>query len=110
MMGEKPGDPITLLVVSSMFREEMPWLYELGLEAYRAARTGPPEEAERTLHRFRRAAEVFERGPFPVEELGVHPEELHMILRELRHFLMREPPKEDDAPAKTRRKKEGKQE
>jgi hypothetical protein len=87
MMGEKPGDPISLLITASMFREDMPWLYELGIEAYRAAKSGLPEEAERTLRRFQRAAEITERGPFSVEELGLDPKVMHMIVRDIRRFL-----------------------
>ncbi len=44
MGGGKPGDPFRLLFLASMFREDMPWLYELGMEAYRAAKSGLPEE------------------------------------------------------------------
>ncbi len=88
MMGEKPGDPITLLFVSSMFRDDMPWLYELGVEAYRAAKSGLPDEYERAIRRFQRAAELMEKGPFPVEEMGLDPKSMHMMMREIRHLRM----------------------
>jgi len=58
MVGARPGDPVRLLILASLVREEMPWLYELGLDAYRSRTTGSPEEAELALQRFRRAAEV----------------------------------------------------
>ncbi|HIJ73409.1 MAG TPA: toll/interleukin-1 receptor domain-containing protein [Candidatus Hydrogenedentes bacterium] len=40
MIGERPDDPILILVLASMLREDLSWLYEVGLEAYRAARSG----------------------------------------------------------------------
>ena len=63
LLSERPGDPIALLLMASVFRDEAPWLYELGVEAYRAARAGPPEDAQRTLRQFVRAAELTLKGP-----------------------------------------------
>jgi hypothetical protein len=91
MLGEKPGDPIALLVLASMFRDEMPWLYELGIEAYRAARNGTPEEAMAARKRFQKTAELMRRGPFAPEEMGLDPRMMHMLLRELDHVLEPEP-------------------
>ncbi|MEK6285971.1 MAG: toll/interleukin-1 receptor domain-containing protein [Acidobacteriota bacterium] len=105
MVGEKPGDPILLLIAASMFREDAPWLYELGIEAYRAAKSGVPEESERTLRRFQRAAELMERGPF-AEEMGLDLRGTHMIMRELRHFFPSESTADEESKAKSRRKKE----
>jgi hypothetical protein len=34
-MSPKRNDPIGVLVAFSFFRDEIPWLYELGLEVYR---------------------------------------------------------------------------
>jgi hypothetical protein len=45
MAGEKRGDPVSLLILASAFRDEMPWMYELGMEAYRMAKEGTREEA-----------------------------------------------------------------
>ena len=110
MLAEKPGDPTMLLVTASLFRDEMPWLYELGMEAYRAAKCGPSEEAERAMRRFRRAADMLMRGPFPMEEFGMDMKGLHMVMRELEHTMLREQSSDDEATAKSKRKKEGKQE
>ena len=40
LMYEQPGqDPsIAILFVASLFRDVLPWIYELGIEAYRALR------------------------------------------------------------------------
>jgi len=107
MMGEKPDDPILLLIVASMFREDVPWLYELGVEAYRAAKEGLPEEAARTLRQLRRAAQLVERGaPFPIEEMGLDRKAMHMLLREIRHFPVRESGAEEETKGKSGRKEQ----
>jgi len=103
-IGEEPGDFTSLLILSSMLREEIPWLYELGIDAYRTATTGPPEKARRALRQFQKAIE-FSRN-FPPEELGIDSKALYMIVEELEHFLMREPNIERQPKARTRRKKD----
>jgi hypothetical protein len=87
VLGEKPGDPIILLVLASMFREEMPWMYELGMEAYRMVKNGTPSEAVTARKRFLKAAELMHRGPFFPEELGFDPKMMHMLMREMDHLL-----------------------
>jgi hypothetical protein len=108
MVGERPGDPIGLLILASMLREDMPWLYELGMEAYRAAKTGLPEDAEKTRRQFQRAVELLRHGPFHVEEMGIDPRHLHMLMRELERSIMIEPPAEEEPKAKPKRKKQDK--
>lgn len=81
MLGEEPGDPISLLVMASAFREELPWLYELAMDAYRSHRDGNAEAALEAMHRLHRATSLFERGPFASEEFGVDPRVLHMMLQ-----------------------------
>jgi TIR domain len=109
MAGGKSGDPTTLLILTSMFRENAPWLYELGLEAYRAAKGRRPDEAKRALQRLMRVAEFTERGPF-AEELGMDRRFMHSLLRELRHFAMREPDGEEESTNKSPPGKDNKNE
>jgi hypothetical protein len=105
MVGEEPGDPIALLMVASMFRDEMPWLYELGVETYRAAKDASPDEAARAMSRFVRAAEFMERGPFHPDEMGIS-RDVFMLLRELRHFLdVRMPTVESERPQRPKRRR-----
>jgi TIR domain len=105
IIGERPGDPIGLLVLASMFREEAPWLYEIGLEAYRSTKAGKREEARLALRRFQRAAEFTLRGPFPAEELGLDPRMFHIIMREIEHFAEEEPNPDEPAEPKRPHKK-----
>lgn len=87
MLGSKRGDPIGLLIVASMFREEMPWMYELGIEAYRVARDGNSEKALAARLQFQRAADLMVKGPFGSEEFGFDPRMMHMMVRELDRFM-----------------------
>lgn len=64
-----PHDPIQLLVITSLFREDMPWLYELAADFYRAARAGERHAASDALDRFREAVLMIRRGPF-IEMVG----------------------------------------
>ncbi len=86
MLGEKPGDPVSLLVAVSAFREELPFLYELGVSVYKAAQTGSPLEVKRANLHLVRAMEVLESG-FPLEELGVDPMTFHLLSRGIRRYF-----------------------
>jgi len=79
----------TVLAVTSasMLKDDAPWLYELGIEAYRTARRGRTPEAQHAIRRFRKVLDFSMRGPF-AEELGFHPKKVHMMLREMEEFLM----------------------
>jgi hypothetical protein len=48
----------------------MPWLYELGMEVYRAVKAGNVEAIEREMQRIRRFSEMMMRGPF-MEDFGI---------------------------------------
>jgi hypothetical protein len=99
LLREKPGDPIILLMLSSMFREDMPWLYELGMEAYRSAKNGTPSEATAARKRFQKAAELMRRGPFGAEEFGFDPHTIRMMVREMDHLLHFDAAERADAEA-----------
>jgi hypothetical protein len=107
MLGERPGEPIGILMLASMLRDDAPWLYELGLEAYRAAKSGRRDQARAAMKRFQRAAEFTLHGPMGMEELGLDPRMLHMIEREFDHILIDVPPDEQQElpESKPRRKK-----
>lgn len=85
-MSGEPGDPVAILMAASIVRDDMPWLYELAMEVYRAAKTGNVESIERELHRLRRFSEMMMRGPF-MEEFGFGRKEHHMIAMEFPRML-----------------------
>jgi hypothetical protein len=102
-----PNDPVRLLMLTSFFREDMPWLYELAMEVYRATKAGLPEDIARARRDFRRAIEVCSHGPMG-EEVGFDPEMHHMLMRELERTFPPEPQPEEAPKEKARRKKETK--
>jgi hypothetical protein len=70
MVSKRTGDPIGVLMIASLVRDDFPWLYELGLDAYRAAKKGNVGQANEALRTFRDAADITLRGPL-AEEMGV---------------------------------------
>ena len=96
MLGNKRGDPIGLLVLASLFRDDMPWMYELGIEAYRMAKDGTPEEATLARKQFQKAGDLMRKGPFGFEEMGIDPRMMHMMMREMDHFSERDPDPEPE--------------
>lgn len=94
MAGERPDDPIMILVVASMFRDDLPWLYELGHDVYRAIQARRPD-AVSALHRFRRATKNLIRGPF-MEELGMDPMMMDMTFHEIERFCKRLGPPDEE--------------
>jgi hypothetical protein len=85
MLGVKRDDPITLLVVASMFRDDMPWMYELGMEAYRLTKNGATDEAIAARRQFQKAADAMRHSPLGSEEFGFDSRMLNMMLRDFDH-------------------------
>lgn len=77
-VSEGPRDPIQILFIASLLRDDAPWIYELALEAYRAIRSGRKVEAQKARRRFVDAIEMLQKGPFS-EELGIDRMALKMI-------------------------------
>ena len=81
------GNPASLLVLSSLFRDRVPWLYEMGMETYRAMRSCDERKAEAALRDFQRMAELTMHGPF-LEELDISGKD-NMLIREFLDRFMR---------------------
>jgi hypothetical protein len=91
MSGER-DDPVAILMAASLIRDDLPWLYELAMEVYRAVKSGDAEAIEGEMNRLRNFSEVMMHGPF-MEEMGFGGKESHMFAMEfprmLEHILMR---------------------
>lgn len=87
MLGAKRGDPIALLIMASIFRDDMPWMYELGIEAYRMAKDGTPEEAVVARRQFQKAAEMMRHGPFRFKDFEFDSKMMHVIVHDLDRLL-----------------------
>lgn len=98
-----PHDPTAILFLVSVLRDDFPWLYELGVDAYKASVAGNSEKARISRRRFFQAFRMLRRGPF-LEEFG--DKETYMFVREIEHRLERffeeEPP---PRPTRTKNKK-----
>lgn len=73
-------DPIRFLMLASVLRDDFPWLYELGVDAYRAANSGHREKAKEAQLRFAQAIKMLGRGPI-FEMIG--DKESHFFYREI---------------------------
>jgi hypothetical protein len=55
-------DPIQILFAVSLLRDDAPWLYELGMETYRALKSSDYDEASKAHYKLSRAIEVMRHG------------------------------------------------
>lgn len=83
---EEPGDPVVVLMAASLVRDDMPWLYELAMEVYRAAKSGDPEAIELEMKRLHRFSDLMAHGPF-MEEFGYGGKESYMFAMEFPRML-----------------------
>jgi len=88
MTSRRSEDPIGILVIASFVRDDFPWLYELGLEAYRAAKGRNIEHAIEAIKTFRDSAEMTLHGPF-MKEMGIDSEETRLLGLEIPEMIHR---------------------
>jgi len=79
------AEPIGLLIMAGLVRNDVPWLYELALETYRTVRSGSIRDAESLLRSIERSEKMLMRGPI-MEELIDSPE-MDMMMHEYPHML-----------------------
>jgi hypothetical protein len=86
---ETNGLPV--LMVFSALREEFPWLYELGVQLYRAIEADDERAIERARKTLMKTIEMTRHGTFFREMLGGGPEdeEAMMLLHHFAHDLDR---------------------
>ena len=66
----------------------MPWVYELGVDAYHSARRGNSAEFQRAISDFRRVVEFSIHGPMSRELIG-RSKEMFMMMEEIEPLLDR---------------------
>ena len=86
------GSPIGILVLLGLFRDEAPWLYEIGIEAYRRAREGDIEGVRNAIKDMRQLSELVMDSPMGMEMMGNRDvyilfKELPMLLEEFMHSI-----------------------
>lgn len=77
-IGDGAKDPIQILLICSLLRDDVPWLYELGVEVYRNINSGNAREARKAHRKFIRALEMLRHGPF-MDEMDKHT---HMMVHD----------------------------
>lgn len=88
--GQKQNAALSILILSSMLRTELPWVYDMGLETYRAMKSG---NAKRTSQAFREYLDVLDftmRFSISSEMFSTHSHNEYLImLREIIEKLQR---------------------
>jgi hypothetical protein len=79
------GMALGWLVVVSSFRDDMPWLYDLGMEVYHAICTEDTQQMDSAARKFSEAVEIVIHGP--LSEMFIEDKETHMIMRHLPEIL-----------------------
>jgi hypothetical protein len=102
MASEEGDDPLALLMVAGLMRDDLPWLYELVVEVYHEIKAGDPKAAHKAVGRLRRVMKMLRRGPI-MDMMMDDSKESHIIMMEFPHMLDRflhrfelEGPSEDD--------------
>jgi ElaB/YqjD/DUF883 family membrane-anchored ribosome-binding protein len=81
---ETPDGPATSwLIFISMLRDDIPWLYEPGLEVYRALRSRNPRKISAARSAFHGFLKAFFNGPFYREMRFTSDDQLHVITHNL---------------------------
>lgn len=107
----KQGAATAWLMFMSLLRDDLPWVYEAGMELYRALRTGNRSTVSEARDGFIQLLEVTARGPFLHEMLRPEDEETYFMLRHLPpmvdHFLSLTSPENSRAKVRASRKSGG---
>jgi plasmid stabilization system protein ParE len=93
-----PGEPnigVAALILTSIFHDDVPWIYTMAVELYRASLSEDREAIRRAYHAFARAVEMLEMGPFLHDMMGPSRREVRMLLHELPRLLDRFAPSLD---------------
>jgi hypothetical protein len=97
-LSRKSGDPIAVLVIASLFREEVPWLYEMGVDAYRLRNSSPPTGLD-AFRRFYDAFRILLRSGRLVEHWDIDRDLLMLLDHDLERFIARSSQEELDLEA-----------
>jgi hypothetical protein len=81
--------PTGLLVFASLVRDDVPWLYEVAMEAFRVLTSGTQKSVERIIRSLDELEELPMRSHI-FEELGMMDrKEMHMLMMEAPHIIKR---------------------
>ena len=86
-VGDGPDDPVGILVLASLVKDDLPWIYELAVDAYRELNERK-RPGNRALRRLMRALEAGMRGPL-LEEFGLDPRMAEVVFHEMHRYVDR---------------------
>ncbi len=79
---------MSFLIMVSLFKDDFPWIYEIGLETYKVLKSSDSnEEKTKSLKTFEQSLEIL-GNPMFMEIFG-KSEELYMLSKDMRHFMRR---------------------
>ena len=82
---QSPDPALPILIMVSMFRDEAPWLYELGVDVYRTYVGSQKSSFRESVRRFQSVIEMISHGP--LGELFIRSKEMYIMVREIERFL-----------------------
>ena len=86
MKFEEPNTSFLMMI--SLFKDEMPWIYEIGLETYRGLKVAKSKlEKRKLVETFERSLEMVGSPIF--REIYGKSDEMYMFSKDIRHFTHR---------------------
>ncbi|HMG73890.1 MAG TPA: hypothetical protein VK582_10345 [Pyrinomonadaceae bacterium] len=90
-MALRKGDPDLSAAAWSIFlsflRDDIPWLYEPGMDVYRVMKRGRPDEVAAAVERFSRATEISFHHPLIMDMMDKSDHEIFRLVRHLPDML-----------------------
>ena len=83
------GAAAAWLLFLSVFKDDVPWVYEIGLELYRALRSGDQNAIAQARQEFSAVLEAATHGPFFHEMMRPEDEEVYFMIRHLPEMVDR---------------------
>lgn len=87
--GQKDGTAYSWLIILSLVRDDLPWLYEPGMEFYRALRSGKRGDILKTRDSLMRIVEITTNSKIFYRFLREDGEDVMFLVRHLDRFINR---------------------
>jgi len=77
---------LSFLIIVSLFKEDFPWVYEIGLETFRALKSANSiEDKKKSVRSFERSLEILDHPVF--REFYGKSDEMFFMMKEWRHLM-----------------------
>ena len=85
----RQGPAAAWLLFISAIRDDLPWIYEVGIELYRAMRVGDPRAISEARSNLMEILEVTTHGPLMHEFMRLEDEEAFFMVRHIPEMMER---------------------